>query len=57
MQAKKNPKLDLRKYSALFFVFGLALTLFIESQMTPEKQHGRAFRVPFSIPIVFRLQN
>ncbi len=57
MQAKKNPKLDLRKYSALFFVFGLALTLFIESQMIPEKQHGRAVRVPFSIPILFRLQN
>lgn len=26
-------------------------------QMTPGKQRGRAVRVPFSIPIVFRLQN
>ena len=26
-------------------------------QMTPGKQRGRAVRVLFSIPIVFRLQN
>ena len=26
-------------------------------QMTPGKKRGRAVRVPFSIPIVFRLQN
>ncbi len=25
-------------------------------QMTPGKQRGRALRVPFSIPIIFRLQ-
>ena len=25
-------------------------------QMTPGKQRGRAVRVPFSIPITFRLQ-
>lgn len=57
MQAKKNPKLDLRKYSASFFVFGLALNLLIASKMTPGKHHLRAVQGPFSIPIVFRLQN
>lgn len=41
MQAKKNPKLDLRKYSALFFVFGLALTLFIAWQMLEWKTYER----------------
>ena len=41
MQAKKNPKLELRKYSALFFVFGLALTLFIAWQMLECKNYER----------------
>jgi len=41
MQAKKNPKLDLRKYSALFFVFGLALTLFIAWQILEWKTYER----------------
>ena len=41
MQAKKNPKLDLRKYSALFFVFGLALTLFFACQMLEWKTYER----------------
>ena len=39
MQAKKNPKLDLLKYSALFFVFGLALTLFIAWQILEWKTY------------------
>jgi len=41
MQAKKNPKLDLRKYSELFFVFGLALTLFIAWQILEWKTYER----------------
>lgn len=41
MQAKKNPKLDLRKYSELFFVFSLALTLFIAWQILEWKTYER----------------
>jgi protein TonB len=44
MQSKKNPKVDLRKNSSLYFVIGLAFTLFVAWQLLEWKSYEKSNR-------------